>query len=84
MTRFARERFRDRQHEVLGLYLRDPEFRGLCQDYGVCAEEIQRLKRAAASESTEQCIKQFRELQGELEADILERINSTVPETWRT
>ena len=78
MTRFVRERFPDRQAEILGLYLRDPEFRGLCHDFGVCVEEIERLRGSAASEGTSQRLEQLRELQNELEADIVERLNSTL------
>ena len=78
MTRFVRERFPDRQAEILALYLRDPEFRCLCHDFGVCVEEIERLMGSAASEGTNQRIEQFRELQNELEADIVEWLNSTL------
>ncbi len=75
MTRFVRERFPDRQAEILGLYLRDPDFRGLCHDFGVCVEEIERLKGSAASEGTNQRIEQLRD---ELEADMVERLDSTL------
>ena len=78
MTRFVRERFPDRQAEILGLYLGDPEFRGLCHDFGVCVEEIERMTGSAASEDTKQRIEQFRQLQRELEADIVERLDSTL------
>ena len=78
MTRFVRERFPDRQTEVLGLYLRDPEFRELCHDFGVCAEEIERLAGSSASEGARQRTEQLKELQDELEADIAERLNSAL------
>ena len=78
MTHFVRERFPDRQAEIHGLYLCDPEFRGLCHDYGVCVEEIEMLTESAASEGTKERIEQYRELQSELEADIVERLNSAL------
>ena len=81
MTRFVRERFPDRQTEVLGLYLRDPQFRELCHDFGVCAEEIERLVNSSASEGASQRIEQLRELQEELEADIAERLDSPLTES---
>ena len=78
MTRLSRARFPDLQAEIRDVYLRNPEFRGLCHDFGVCVEEIERLRGSAASEGTNQRLEQLRELQNELEADIVERLNSTL------
>lgn len=78
MTRYVRDRFPNRQSEVLGLYLRDPEFRELCHDFGVCAEEIKRLAGSLPAEGTNQRVEQLQELENELEADILERLNSSL------
>ena len=80
MTRFVRDRFPDRQNEVLGLYLRDLEFRELCHDFGVCVGEIERSAGSPASEAASQRIEQFQELQEELEADIAERLNAPLTE----
>ena len=80
MTRFVRERFPERQAEVFGLYLRDPEFRELCHDLGVCVREIERLAGPSASEDANQRIQQLQELLDELEADIAERLNSPLVE----
>ena len=81
MARFVRERFPDREAEILALYLRSQEFRALCHDFGVCIDEIERLNdlnelNEFKSESTNQRLEQFRELGSELEADIVEQLNA--------
>ena len=76
MTRFVREQFPDRQAEIQGLYLRDPEFRSLCHDFSVCVEEIERLTQSTASDGSKR-IDQFRELKSELAVDIVERLDAT-------
>ena len=76
MTRFVRERFPERQADVLSLYLRDPEFRELCHDFGVCVEEIERVANSSPSQSAHQRTEQLQELLHELEADITECLNS--------
>ena len=52
MTFFSRELFPDLQAEIRDVYLRNPEFRGLCHDVGVCLEEVEWLTEFAASEDT--------------------------------
>ena len=83
MTQAVRARFPDREAEILAAYLRSQEFRGLCHDFGVCIEEIERLQRLqdsndVASESASQRLKQFRELERELETEIVEQLNSAL------
>ena len=84
MAPFVRERFPSRQAEVLDLYLRDPEFRGLCDDFGVSIEEIKRWAGSSVSEGVDQRIEDLQELRVELEADIAERLKSledSIPKT---
>ena len=76
MTRKVRERFPEWEDEIVGLYEHNPEFRGLCHDVGVCLEEIERLTKSAASAGRDQRLAQFHELKRELEADIVEQLNS--------
>ena len=78
MTRFSRESFPDLQAEIRDVYLRNPEFRGLCHDVSICLEEIEWLKESAALEDTNQRIEQFRELVRELEVEIVEHLNSVL------
>ena len=78
MARFTREYFPDRAGEIDALYLSSLEFRELCHDFGFCGERISELENSddVTSESAKQRIEQLRELQRELEAEIIEQLNA--------
>ena len=80
MTQFVHLRFPDRRSEIDALYLASLDFRSLCHDYGVCAKEIDRLIASSetVSESKNQRLEQFRELQFDLEIEIIELLDATL------
>jgi hypothetical protein len=78
MTQLVRERFPDGAAEIRDCYVRDLEFRALCHDYGVSVGERRRLTECPSSKDLDQRIEQFRELNRELEMEIIEHLNSAL------
>lgn len=66
MSRFPREEFAIRR-----LYLRDPQFREVCDDYG----EVQRVLRQAADGGVTERVAEYRRMLEELEAEALAFVN---------
>ena len=80
MTQAVQARFPEREAEIRALYLSSHEFRSLCHDFGVCSDEIKRLSglNDFRSESTAQRLEQYRELERELEAEIVEQLHAAL------
>ena len=86
MARLVQERFPDREAEIHALYLSSPEFRALCHDFGVCVENIEQLSNSDdfPSESAQQRLDKVRELESELEAEIVEQLNAALTTPGQT
>lgn len=75
MSHHVRERFPNQRLLVGQLYESDHEFRSLCHDYGVCVEELRKATEAKHGQDIAQRTEQLRELQTELETEIVEYLD---------
>jgi hypothetical protein len=78
MSRQTQEQFPDRSAEIADLYLRDAAFRELCHDHAVCMEMLRSSGLSSASSQQRESL--LRELQSDLEQEIVESLDANLRE----